>query len=244
MIAVDFHNHIGKSKSDKARANGGQVVRAGIQGALGLTHAVVFPIDESRPGISYSRLNAQIAKEVKKHKGLIGFCRLDPHFGNRAILEMRRSFKRGLVGVKLHPRSENFRPAMAAGILNQLNYWVRPLMIHTSHEMHCRPKEWMPLLSRYRHFPVILAHGGKDAYEEAIWVAKKLPNVYLETSTLSFYRTQLILKKLGARKIVFASDFPYSHPKVEMEKWKQIWSPRERRMILSDNARRILGPWL
>jgi len=244
MIAIDFHNHIGKSKSDGALATAAQVRCAGPGAHLGLTHAVIFPVDESRPGISYSRLNTQVIKAVKQNKGLIGFCRLDPHFGNRAILEMRRSFKHGLVGVKLHPRSENFRPALAAGIVSQLNRLMRPLIIHTSHETNCRPKEWVSLLKRYPDFPVILAHGGKDAYEEAIAVAKKLPNVYLETSTLSFYRTRLILKKLGAGKIVFASDFPYSHPRLEMAKWNEIWNAREKQQILSKNAVRILEPWL
>lgn len=244
MIAIDFHNHIGKSKSDGNSSTAGEVRRAMLGSRLGLTHAVVFPVDEARPGISYSRLNTQIAGVVKKVKGFIGFCRLDPHFGNRAIQEMRRSFKLGLVGVKLHPRSEKFAPALAAGILSQLNRLVRPLIIHTSHEPNCRPKDWLGLLSRYRDFPVILAHGGKDAYPEAVEVAKKLPNVFVETSALTFFRTEWILKKLGAWKIVFGSDFPYSHPAVEMQKWKLIWNARERRQILSLNAERILGPWI
>ncbi len=244
MIAIDFHSHIGKSKSDKAHATAGEVRRACVSRRLGLTHAVVFPIDESGPGVSYSRLNTRIANAVKHTPGLIGFCRLNPHFGNRAIKEMTRSFKMGLVGVKLHPRAEDFRPAHASGILARLNYLMRPLIIHTSHEPNCRPHEWRSLLKRYRDFPVILAHAGKDAYLEAVDLAKKLPNVYLETSTLSFYRTQRILEKLGPEKIVFASDFPYSHPRVEMEKWNQIWNSGEKKQILSKNAIRILEPWL
>jgi len=244
MLAIDFHNHIGKSKSDGNFSTANQVYQVTLRGRLGLTHAVLFPVDEANPGNSYSRLNTKVASAVKQFKGLIGFCRLDPHFGNRAIREMHRSFKLGLVGVKLHPRSENFRPALAAGIFSQLNRLMRPLIIHTSHESNCRPKEWYSLLARYRDFPVILAHAGKDAYEEAIGVAKKLPNVYLETSTLSYFRTKLILKKLGARKILFASDFPYSHPRVEMQKWNEIWNARERKQILSENAQRILEPWL
>ncbi|MBI4971939.1 MAG: hypothetical protein HZC17_08945, partial [Candidatus Omnitrophica bacterium] len=120
MIAIDFHNHLGKSKTDGACATASEVKRSGIGGGLSLTHAVMFPIDESRPGISYSRLNTQVARAVKYQKGLIGFCRLDPHFGNRAIEEIERSYRLGLVGVKLHPRAENFRPALAAGILSQL----------------------------------------------------------------------------------------------------------------------------
>ena len=244
MLSVDFHTHIGKSKSDGAEVTGPEICRAVFNPKLRLSRAVVFPIDEARPGISYSRANSKIAAAVKQFPRLIGFCRLNPHAGNKALLEMERSFRIGLVGVKLHPRAEAFRPALAAGILKELNRRTRPLILHTSHEENCRPSEWFGLLSRFRDFPVILAHGGKDAFREGILVAKKLRNVYLETSTLSYHRTRMILEEVGARKIVFASDFPYSHPSVEMEKWNQIWSIKEKREILSNNALKILEPWL
>lgn len=240
MFSVDFHNHIGKSKSDGNRATAREVFRAGLAARLGLTHAVIFPIDAARPGISYSRLNTQIAALCKKSPHFIGFARLDPHAGEGAIREMHRSFALGLRGVKLHPRSENFQPREAEAILKELNRLKRPLILHTSHEPNSRPSQWQDQFFRYRKFPVILAHAGKDAYLEAVDVAKKLPNVYLETSTQSYFRTRLILKKLGPEKIVFASDFPYSHPRVEMEKWNQIWTARQKSVILSLNARKIL----
>ena len=114
-------------------------------------------------------------------------------------------------------------------------------MLHSSHEPNCRPLEWEKIFRRHPRIPFILAHGGKDAFQEAIAVARRNPNVWLETTTLSYWRTKVILKKLGARRVVFGSDLPYSHPGVERFKLDLLLNHSDQQKVYSENPKRILG---
>lgn len=206
----------------------------------GFSHGVVFPTDERGRGRTYGLLNRRIAQVVKRHRQLIGFARLNPRAGRAAIAELHRCLALGLRGVKLHPRAEQFYPSHARRLLAEVAKTCRLVILHTSHEMTCTPRAWEPLAREFPTITFIFAHAGKDHFREAIAVARRVRNVYLETSTLSVFRTRVILEELGARKLVFGSDAPYSHPELELRKLHLLTSRRERRVILSDNPVRLL----
>ena len=72
-------------------------------------------------------------------------------------------------------------------------------------------------------------------------ISRELRNVYLDTSTLSFNRTRIIIEMAGVDKIVFASDYPYSHPLMEIQKIKLIVKDKNSLdKIFYKNAKRIL----
>lgn len=207
----------------------------------GISRAVLFPIDEAGAGPTYERINARVLKAAASYPPLIPFARLNPRSGVKAMHELARCLKEGIRGVKLHPRSENFSPHQAEGLIRQIETARLPILLHTSHERNCRPLEWEKIFRRHRRIPFVLAHGGKDAFLEAIAVARRHSHVWLETSTLSYWRSGMILTKLGARRVVFGSDLPYSHPEVERAKLNLLLKPSERRKVYSENPRRILG---
>jgi hypothetical protein len=143
--------------------------------------------------------------------------------------------------VKLHPRSENFSPAEADDLVAEIEKERLPIFLHTSHERNCRPLEWEKVFRRHPRTPFILAHGAKDAFEEAAVVAGRQKRLWVETSTLSSWRSRVLVKRLGAGRIVFGSDLPYSHPAVERLKLDLFLKPSERKKVYSENARRLLG---
>jgi len=239
-LCVDMHVHLGASR------DGGKLSGRGIQKLLEeypVTHAVVFPIDEPDSGASYARMNAKVAALTRQDKRIIGFCRLDPRQKDAAFKEIKRAVHRGLRGVKLHPRSEDFSPQTAEDLFPAIEKEKFPVLLHTSHEHHCHPALWESLFRKHPKINFILAHAGKDAYQEAGAVASRCSNVYLETSTLSYGRTSVLFKTLGPGKMVFASDVPYSHPAVELAKWELILrgNPSAQRKIFEENPKRILG---
>lgn len=238
MILVDFHNHIGRSR-DGASAKVSEILK-GMKECR-IRYAVVFATDEKNPGLSYVRLNSKVIQAVGRHRGLIGFARLDPKAGSYAIQELRRCVAKGLKGVKLHPRSESFPPEKAVPILREISKLKLPLILHSSHEDDCRPEEWAPMIKRFSDVVFILAHGGKDHYLQAAKLARRFRNVYLETSTLSYFRSRAILEEAGSRRVIFASDFPYSHPLIEEQKIKLIADRAARQNIFFENGRRIFG---
>lgn len=237
---VDMHVHLGQSR------DGGKLTWPEIQELLdrySISHAVLFPLDDIKPGPSYAHLNTQVADIMAKDKRIIGFCRLDPTQPEEAHQELQRSIKRGLRGVKLHPRSENFSPPDVESLMAAIEKAKLPVMLHTSHEHHCHPLPWEGVFMRHKKIPFILAHAGKDAYKEAAAVAIRCPNVYLDTSTLSYRRTSILLKKVGADKLVFASDVPYSHPAMELLKFDLVIGNNTamRKKIFEENPKKILG---
>lgn len=241
MIWADFHVHVGRSRDGAFLGIRG--LRK-IMRACHIRHAVVFPIDEASPGLSYEHANSRLIRLLKRTPHLAGFMRLDPRAGARALAELERCAGEGLVGVKLHPRSEHFSAQRADFLFPHMVRKRLPVILHTSHEQGCTPREWEPIFRRYRDIPFILAHGGKDCYEEAARLVRRHDHLYIETSTLSYFRTRSILKIAGAEKVLFGSDLPYSHPHLEEQKFALVATPRERRKILADNARRFFQAWL
>lgn len=235
---IDFHLHLGKSR-DGAHLDLSEIRQA--MASHGVTRGVLFGIDEADAGPTYERTNERVLKAVEKNSRLVAFMRLNPRAGGRAFDELRRCCLRGARGVKLHPRSESFSPAQAEDLIYEIEKERLPIILHTSHEKHCRPLSWKNIFRRHPRIPFILAHAGKDAFQEAVQAARESRNIWLETTTLSYWRTGVILKKVGASRVVFGSDLPYSHPAVERAKLDLLLSRSARRRVYSQNPRQILG---
>lgn len=207
----------------------------------GVSRAVLFPIDEVGAGPTYKKANQKVLNAASGEPSLIPFARLNPSAGRAAFQELDRCVKAGVRGIKLHPRAEKFSPAEVETLIDEIEGERLPLILHTSHESNCRPLSWEKVFRRHPRIPFVLAHGGKDAFEEAISVAHRNRNVWIETSTLSYWRTRVILRKLGASRVVFGSDLPYSHPALERLKLDLLLDAKARRRVYSENPRRILG---
>lgn len=238
MTTIDFHVHLGRSR------DGASLTLAEIKKAMAryrIKRSVLFAVDQADAGPAYEKANSRVLKASFSDPHFIPFARLNPRSGEKAFRELARCLKAGIRGIKLHPRSENFSPEESERIVSEIEKGRLPILLHTSHEKNCRPREWEKIFTRHRKVPFILAHGGKDAFLEAIAIARRHSHVWLETSTLSYWRTSVILKQLGASRVVFGSDLPYSHPAVEQVKLKLLLNSSEQRKVYSDNPKRILG---
>ena len=107
-MIIDAHNHVGgPDRGDGKRQSAEEIVAE--MDRLGIDRAVIFPFSEINPGISFSMANNRTAEAINKYPDrLIGFARLDPNFGKKAVEELRRDVEIGLVGIKLHPSSQKF----------------------------------------------------------------------------------------------------------------------------------------
>ena len=186
-------------------------------------------------------MNRRIARVVRRHHNLIGCARLNPNELKAAFCEIDRAVRVGFRVVKLHPRSDRFNAHLAKSLFKKIDENRLSVILHTGHEANCHPSQWLHIFKAYPKAFFVLAHSGKDRFREAIEIAKHTRNVYLDTSTLSYYRTGLILKKVGAKKVVFASDIPYSHLGLEIRKFEYLLPRAKQRLVFGDNAKRILG---
>ncbi|MBI1977366.1 MAG: amidohydrolase family protein [Candidatus Omnitrophica bacterium] len=236
-MIIDFHTHLGHSR-DGARQTLSDMLN--VMRRFGVAKSVIFPIDEASPGPAYARMNRKIARVIERERSLIGCARLNPNEKKASFEEIDHAVRLGFRAVKLHPRSDRFNAHLAKPLFEAIDQKRLAVVLHTGHEPNCHPSEWHHIFKAYPRTFFVLAHSGKDLFREAIEIAKELKNVYLDTSTLSYYRTGQILREVGAHKVVFASDIPYSHLGLEIKKFEYLLPSSKREPVFSGNARNIL----
>ncbi|WXG42175.1 MAG: amidohydrolase family protein [Candidatus Freyarchaeum deiterrae] len=241
-MVIDAHNHVGgPDKGDKMKQSPEEIV-ANMH-KVGIDQSVIFPFNEINPGVSFSLANDYIAAAVKKYpERLIGFARLDPNYGDRAVQELDRAVnKLGLRGVKLHPTSQNFSldNPYVLRIIKRASELEIPVIFDSGKELS-PPEKIGKLAEQVPKAKIILGHMRGDNYLE---VAKRFDNVHLGTAGM--FKINLLeeaLQKLGAEKLVAGSDSPYTPQKLEIEKFDFIpgITRETKKKILGQNMREIL----
>lgn len=194
-------------------------------------------------------INRFIAGEVAANGGrMIGLGTLHPDSENQAadVQEIRAL---GLHGVKLHPDIQNFRvdDPRCLQIYELCADAGLPILMHTGDRRYdnSNPNRLRPVLERFPTLTVIGAHfGGWSIWEEASKELYSLPNLCVDCSSSLGYLTPEtavgIIRRYGARRVLFGTDYPMWAPSETVEQfWKLNLSDEERRLILSENAKRV-----
>lgn len=239
-MIIDIHNHVGLSR------DGGWSRIEDIMANMAtykIKKVALFAIDEKGYEPTYKAQNTKVIEVCNRYPDkLIAFVRVVPAAGRAAVQEFKRCLKLGVKGLKMK-MSYGHDPKDSQHLLDLIaNRNDFPVIIHTAHDEHSQPRLWEPVIARYPNVNFIMAHGGKDRYHQCNDVAMKHPNAYIDTSTLSYNRTRYTYANAGAGKIVFASDYPYSHPAMELIKIKLlVKDKKDLDLILYKNATRLLG---
>ena len=239
-MIIDIHNHVGLSR------DGGHSKLEDILGnmaAYKISKVALFAIDEEGFEPTYTAQNTKvIAMRDRYPEKIIAFARIVPSAGRAAVQEFKRCLKLGVKGLKMK-MSYGLDPKDAKSVLDLIaDRGDFPVVVHTAHDEHSQPRVWEPVIACYPGINFILAHGGKDRYRQCNELAVKYPNVYMDTSTLSYNRTRYSYAHAGPGKILFGSDYPYSHPGIELKKMQLlVHDKKDMDMILYKNAVRLLG---
>jgi len=239
-MIIDVHNHIGLSRDG---GHGKLDVLIELMDMSKIDKSVLFAVDEENFQPTYEVQNDKIIAAMNKYPGrIIAFVRIVPSAGRAAVNEFKRCCDLGVRGLKLKT-PDGFEPADAKCIFDLIEDRPDfPVLIHTAHDEHSQPRIWKPVLSKYPNINFILAHGGKDHYRKCTEMAITMPNVYIDTSTLSYNRTRFIYENAGPEKLLFASDYPYSHPAVELKKIElAITNKEDQELVLHKNAARLMA---
>ena len=89
----------------------------------------------------------------------------------------------------------------------------------------------------------VLGHSGALQMDLALEIAKRHPNVYLETSSQSLTNVRKILDTADVSRVLFGSDWPFYHQAIPLAKLLIATVGREelRAKVLHENAARLLG---
>ena len=234
---IDAHCHAGTGVQMQApwSTKADVEITLGHMREAGIDRTVIFPINNP----TYERANAEVAEICGRHEGkFIGFAKHDPETEAGRVPAMLRHEVRdlGLKGLKLHrlPTRDMLDAVAELGI---------PVLYHPE-----RVVNFNMIAEAYPGVNFIMAHLGNFASQNwaehiaAIDVARRFPNVYLETSSVVFFKfLYMAVKEVGPDKLIFGSDGPEVDSRVELYKIKLLkLAPADEAKVLGGNIRRLL----
>lgn len=199
--------------------------------------------------------NDEVAQQVKASRGrLSGIASVDIRRPMEAVRELRRAIRTlGFKGVRVlpwlweaPPTDRRFYPVFAEAC--ELGV---PFCTQIGHTGPMAPSEVgrpIPYIDQIAiDFPELVIVGGHIGYpwtEEAIAVATKHPNVYIDTSAYTFKRyPEAFVRYMGAhgrKKVLFGSNWPMIAPLRALEGFDEAPLDAEARaMFLGGNAERV-----
>lgn len=225
----------------------------------GIDASLILPV-VTKPS-QFDTVNS-VSAEINGKDGLYSFGGIHPDCDNIEE-KLDRIVSLGLKGIKLHPEYQNcpVDDPKNVNIIKQAVMRGLFVVIHAGVDLgypdrvNCSPIATRKMLDEvYPAFNgvtphIILAHlGGNLMWDEVYTELCSLP-VYFDISfSLSEIKPELfgsIVRKHGANKLLFGTDSPWNSQAEEIIKFYKIagdigLSEKEKNLILSENARKIL----
>ncbi len=204
----------------------------------GIDHFVVQSVATTPKQVK--SINEFIAQSVKAANGkMTGLGTLHPD-SEDIKGDIEHLMELGLLGVKLHPDIQAFKidDWRCLKIYEECEKQGLKILMHTGDNRYdySNPNRLLPILEIYKNLTIIGAHfGGWSIWEEAAEVYAGIPNFYVDCSS-SFpwipKETALkVIRKYGAEKVLFGTDYPMWSPKSELEYFLSL--PLEKNEISS-----------
>lgn len=252
-MIVDSHVHLGPtllnhSGSLEFDATTGKATVAAMDDA-GVDVGIAFaPLYEGGryDDPDYKLANYAIAQAVHEFpERFVGYARVNPNRKAAAVAEFRHALDDlGLRGLMLHPDWESFYPH------NQTLMWPLaelcveygvPMTFHVGYYPKCQPLLFIPLAEAFPNVPIYLKHIGYEYWRDAVIMATRYPNVYLETAGASTSGEILAaIRWAGAAKVCYGSDLPYVLPSVVIKKIRSLpISDDDKALVLGLNSARL-----
>lgn len=244
-MIIDMHVHIGGSKIYGKDAAGGARKIVDMMDRNKIDKAVLIPTASPPKPLYYEDVQAAL-KEFPDR--FYGFFLANPKEENVCdMLEMVVE-KYGFVGVKMHPTFL----AVAADdhelvypIVEKARQLKICVMIHSDPFLYGTPWQIGLVAMDFPDVPVVMVHMGMVSIvfvDAAINMAKRAPNLYLDTTGMSAEaKITKAVKEIGISRVLYGSDAPFRNAAYEMEKIKYVEVPEEdRKKILGENAKTLL----
>jgi len=197
----------------------------------GVERAVLLPLDCTTAHGCRIVTNEQVAALVEKNPRLLGFASVDPAVRD-ATKQLERAIRGlGLRGLKLDPALQRFAldsRELAFPLYQACSELGVPVLVHcglswsmVGQTKYARPLALEEVAQEFPRLRLVIAHCGWPWVEEALLVALKYPNVYLDTSIIysgtpaEALRRVLsecigleVLERSLPRQLLFGSNYP------------------------------------
>lgn len=241
-MVIDAHVHVATSEQENPRARVENIVRKMDEN--GIDKVVCFPFSA---GLEKQKKMAELIKPYGER--FIPLAFINPNDADAKEQLLYCLDELGFHGMKLHPWFGNFslaniellRPTME--VLNKRKLYT---VIHcTSEDYRVHPVMFERLGREFPDVTIQMAHMGEVmAGEYAIDVAKRVPNVYLDTAITSYMAVVHVLEQCPD-KVFMGCDFPFYQFEMEIQKQKlaaeDLRNPEGMKKIMGGNFARVFG---
>lgn len=261
-MVVDFHTHcfpdelaaravpaLAKDGGIEARLDGTVKDLKGSMRKAGVDKSVVLPI-ATKPSQT-QKINDWSA-EIQD-EDIIAFGTIHPNYEGWEA-EIRRVKQLGLKGIKFHPDYQEFyvdEPRMMPvyDLIFELGLIIvfhAGLDIGLSPPYHCTPRRLLRLLRTFPGGKIVAAHMGGYSYWDEVEEVLVGEEIYFDTSYsldwMAAGQAGRIIENHGYRKILFATDSPWTDQSEQIQKIKRLGlESTVEEAILGGNARNLLG---
>ncbi|HYY87887.1 MAG TPA: TatD family hydrolase [Chloroflexota bacterium] len=242
-MIVDSHAHVDEVPAlgwiDPAES----LIR--LMDEAGIDQAVVMTYTEL-PAVNPRALDYLVDQIARYPSRLIGYVRVHPWYPEAVDLVDRALGELGMKGVKLHPVGNLSHPGseVSRRVIRRAAAYHAPVLFHCGDEALSTPLQIAAAAEAVPEARIILGHmGGYFHVDEAIEVATRYPNLYLETSAMPYPdRIRRAVDAVGPERVLFASDGPGCLPRLEVHKVRLagLTSSQEER-VLQANIRELLA---
>jgi len=233
--------------------------------AAGVQQAVLLPVDCTTAHGCRIVTNEQVAELAGANPRFLGFASVDPS-SKDAPKQLERAIRGlGLRGLKLDPALQRFHPddrRLAWPLYQACAELGIPMLIHCGlswsllgQAKYARPLALEEVAQEFPALPIIVAHFGWPWVEEALLLALKYRNVYLDTSIVysgtprdalrHVLERQIgieVLERSLPHQVLFGSNYPRADIRRSVRGLDALpLSPALREAVARGNAARLLG---
>lgn len=236
-LTLDAHNHVGVRHG---ASQTGEELLARID-AAGVDRACAFPFVE---GV-FDNDDVDAARAADPDR-IVPFLAVNPWQRDEAVAEVHRRADKGYRGLKLHPTIHGYHLSdlgLVGPVLDAVRERGLVVICHGASDLYNAPPEFARIALRFPEVPLLMAHSGTFwSHEQAIEVAREVPNVYLETARVPVFEVAQSVRELGPEKVVWGTDSPFVDYEMEFTKMRRTaGSDAAHEMVVGGNLARLLG---
>lgn len=250
-MIVDGHAHVTEADYGTPELLAAQMAQAGIDSAVLVPGGMIDVRKMSRyiagrePVPTHTIPNGLVERLIRQHpRRFFGFYCVNPHDGDAAVEEFRRAVGRGFRGLKLAPIVHRFSltSKTVLDLADTCGALGVPFYTHVVYSPGASTEKVGTLAGQFPGTTFILGHMGfGPADVDAVELALRHENLFLETSGGSYLVLKVALERLGPGKLIFGSEFPLHHPRAELEKIHLLLSGEAFERVTSKNVLALIG---
>lgn len=244
--SIDAHAHLNNTglqtlleRMDEMGIEKTVVVAGGLIDPYELSHRIIYGLKSQ--DIDVIKANDYVIEVSLQYPSLLPFMFINPYqpITTNILEQMKKCF-----GLKLAPvvHGVGFLDPRVKEYVSLAMHYEMPFYSHCCRDGCCSVEAFTKLAQSFPMVTFILGHGGRSNLDLcAIDCIQSRDNIYFETSGSYDYVIYEAVRKLGSERVIFGSEFPLQHQRVELIKISGILLPTDYHKVCYSNICRLLG---